>query len=173
MSPSALSQLRSEIVALAGQLNAALATLSSILGGGPDAVPNAAPKSFPHTPAEPAAEEEEEEMDHVAVTTTEPEGAPSPHSVALSGAAHATHTPEPVWPGDDPMYGDPGVGLLPPSVLREFGRDLPHLVELVSYDEIKDARRGRFMARHAPLLSPSVSRAEIVPRVTPCPLLAG
>ena len=62
-------------------------------------------------------------------------------------SSSALASPEPYWRGDDPLYGDPGVGKITHKMVREAEAGLPFPPTLLTAEDVQDARRARFMSR--------------------------
>lgn len=133
-----LQSVRAEVLDLASKLNAALATLTHVLRSKP--LKHKDPSDGTALQLAQELLGELQEADDV-----------SDSSKAITQRPDNTMTSpardEKYWPGNDPLYGDPGISSIPGKVSREFRKELPHSFEWLSPDELRDARKARFMAR--------------------------
>jgi hypothetical protein len=134
-----LQSVRAEVLDLASKLNAALATLTDVLRS----------KSSKHRDASGGTTLQ---LAQDLLSGLEDGDETSDSSKAVAQRADATMTSptrtEKYWPGNDPLYGDPGISSIPGKVAREFRKELPHSFAWLSPDELRDARKARFMARY-------------------------
>lgn len=133
-----IERIRGEIEDLSGKLNAAVTALTRMLTSKHEPA-STSPNNKALQPAKDIADalqadDDSASDDSKAVARTAGVGAPPARE-------------EKYWPGNDPMYGDPGVGKIPGGVASDIATDLPHDIDLLSSEELKEARRARFMAR--------------------------